>query len=124
MIHNIPLRDVQQDPSGNWWDKNRMSAVNDWKVFNPPACSAATQCSKAIHYLIPDLIMEKDLRAKGSVSMCIAFDNVKHAHRLIWVGAFILIIVSHAQILLFEAILGMPRCCKYIINLLLAASVH
>ena len=91
VIHNIPLRDLQKipGPHGSWWVQNKDSIRSDWKEYNPLSRSAAFYCTKAVRYLIPDHITEEALKAKGTVSMCIAFDNVKCAQKLIQVGAFV-----------------------------------
>ena len=89
VVHNIPLRDFQQGPEWSWWDQNNKSIVSDWKEYNPLVRSAALQCSKALRFLVPDNFTEESLKQKGTVSMCIAFDNVKYAHKLIREGAFL-----------------------------------
>jgi len=89
VINNIPLRDVQQGPEGSWFEQNSKSIISDWEEFNPLARSVAVHCKTSSRYLVPKTTPPENLRAKGSVSMCIAFDNVKYARRLIQEGAFI-----------------------------------
>jgi hypothetical protein len=79
VIHNISFCDVQKipGPKGSWWEQNKKSIESEWREYNPVSRSAALPCSKALRYLIPDLVTEEVLKAKGTVSMCIAFDNIK-----------------------------------------------
>ena len=89
VIHNVPLRDVQKGPKGSWWEQNTASMMADWHEDNPLSHSMAVHCRNATKFLIPTNVSENVLKAKGSISMCIAFDNIKHARRLIQEGAFI-----------------------------------
>ena len=53
----------------------------------------ANHCKRGTRWLVPKCISDDELKAKGSIFMCMAFDNVKHAianaHRLIQERAFI-----------------------------------
>lgn len=74
VVHNIPLRDVQEGPKGSWFEQNRASMQSDWDEFNPLAHSQAGYCSKAIWWPISNHVTDEELKAKGSISMRIAFD--------------------------------------------------
>jgi hypothetical protein len=89
VIHNVPFRDVQEGPEGSWFRQNSKSIFSDWKEYNPLACCAANQCARASRFLIPKNISDEELMAKGSVSVCVAFNNIKHVHKLIQDGAFV-----------------------------------
>ena len=54
--------------------------------YNPLARLAPLHCRrKAQRFLIPDHVTHEELKVnlKGTVSVCIAFENARHAHRLI-----------------------------------------
>ena len=92
VIHGIPLRDAQEDPEGHgpdWWEQNINSIFSDWKECNPLSLSAALRCRDAARLLISDATPTEELRAKGTTALCVAFDNIKHAHRLVQEGVFI-----------------------------------
>jgi hypothetical protein len=90
VIHNIPLlHDVPGPKDSDWWDKNRDSIEANWRDDNPLSHAMPAHCMIASKFLFPDSFTADDLVRKGSVSWCIAFDNIKHARRLIQEGAFI-----------------------------------
>ena len=92
VIHGIPFRDAQEDPEGHgpdWWEQNINSIFSDWKECNPLSLSAALRCRDAARLLISDATPTEELRAKGTTALCVAFDNIKHAHRLVQEGVFI-----------------------------------
>jgi hypothetical protein len=84
LIHNIPLREVQEGQEGNWLDQNSRSIMSDWKELNPISYSVAVESKITSRYLNPMVIPDK-----GFISMCIAFDDITYAHRLIEIGALI-----------------------------------
>ena len=58
------------------FEQNGASIRSDWNEFNPLAHSQAGYFSKATQSLF---LEEEELKAKGSISMCISVVNIKHA---------------------------------------------
>ena len=89
VIHNIPLRDVQEGPKGSWWKQNSDSIVADWHEYNPISRSVPNHCARGMRWLVSNRISNDELRSKGHLSVCVAFDNARQACRLTQIGAFI-----------------------------------
>jgi hypothetical protein len=56
---------------------------SDWVDLNPLVHASAVHCRRADRFLFTTGTLEV-LKAKGSVPLCLAFDIVKHARRLIY----------------------------------------
>ena len=88
VIQNITLRDIQpglEEDIDSWYSQKSDGIISDWEELNPLARSVAVHCKITARFLT----RRGDIKAKGSTSLCIAFDNVKYARSLCQEGAFI-----------------------------------
>ncbi|PPQ88098.1 hypothetical protein CVT25_014396 [Psilocybe cyanescens] len=91
VIHKIPLNPKGRKDggyAGNGWDDYLETIHREWTEYNPVAKFVPTFARERL--LVPKSAPFEVLKARESISLCVAFEDVKHARRLIQEGAFFL----------------------------------
>ncbi|PPQ81730.1 hypothetical protein CVT25_013620 [Psilocybe cyanescens] len=91
VIHKIPLNPKGRKDggyAGNGWDDYLETIHREWTEYNPVAKFVPTFARERL--LVPKSAPIEVLKARESISLCVAFEDVKHARRLIQEGAFFL----------------------------------
>jgi hypothetical protein len=89
VVRDIPLRDAQEGLQESLLDQNIKSIRSDWEEYNSLARFESNRGRRAFRVLVSNRTSMEELKAKGSVSILLAFHDIEHAHRLIQKGAFI-----------------------------------
>ena len=114
VIQDIPLCGDPQEPEEdqdpdeiltNWLDQNHSIAA-DWEQLNPLERSIPIHCKATTRYLSPAGGL-KAVKAKRSISMCVAFDDVRYARRLVQEGAYIH--GAHCRVSIYRPMSRRPR---------------
>ncbi|PPQ69819.1 hypothetical protein CVT26_014199 [Gymnopilus dilepis] len=89
VINRISLEDVRKAAEPNNPEEMLLRLWEELKTYNPPICQlfvGNTPPERSSRFLLRDL---GDFLKKDTVSMCIAFEDIKLARRMVQDGAFI-----------------------------------